>query len=157
MKKTMYPRGIEVTEDLLSFTARSLDEISAQGTGEKPTVMIGRYFDRPLMIGKDAAGEPAIQSGCPQCCLVAVKTAPGAVRIGWAKRHSTNEDSIPTKKDILSTAVMRALGDTVAIESKNFAKMSSGAGLPRKIAGELSSFVERAKRYFKDCELVNLK
>jgi hypothetical protein len=155
MKKAMYPRNIEVTEDIIKTSAGLMERISAQGKGE-PTIMLGKYFGHKPVIGKTAEGEPALQNSAPHCCLVAVKTDDNNVRVGWAKRHSVNEDGKPTKKDILNTAIVRALADTVSIESKNFASMASGAGIPRAVARELGPFVERAGRYFKGCKLANV-
>ena len=155
MKKSMYPRNIEITEEILTASATLMERIAAQGQG-KSTIMLGKYFGHEPVIGKNAEGNPALQNSAPHCCLVAVKTGDDTVRVGWAKRHSVNENGKPTKKDILGTAILRALADTVTIESKNLAKMASGDGIPRAVTRELGPFVGRAERYFKDCKLANV-
>ena len=155
MKKSMYPRNTKVDEGTLSLANTLMARIANQGKG-KPTIMLGKYFGHKPVIGKTAEGEPALQNSAPHCCLVAVKVNDVNVRVGWAKRHTVNEDGKPTKKDILNTAIVRALVDTVSIKTTNLATMATGAALPRAIAREMGPFVERAGRYFKGCKLVNV-
>jgi hypothetical protein len=93
--------------------------------------------------------------GKPLGVLVAFLTDAGDIRIGWSKRHAGNEPIPFSKKIAKRVAICRALTEPILRAEDGILVTRYFAPIPHRIAREIPSFAERAKKYFKKDKVLN--
>lgn len=162
--KEFFPRNVEVTKDVIVNAGRVMEGIGRQGSNPgQQQMMIGSYFGHNHVVEYtkegDDKGRPYLRKTGPTAAVVAFREPSGVVVIGWAKRHPKMEREFEHKpgdfpaasrKNILGTAIIRGLTDSVEIVSEDEAYSSNGRPLPRIVAREVYKMRERALKYFKE-------
>jgi hypothetical protein len=151
-EKLLYPQGVDVDE------TRAI-EIEDILKNQKVLVRYVRKSRKKIPFVYHNEGVPEVRhtldKGTPVGALVAFLTKEGHIRFGWSRRHSKKEPIPFTKAVARRVAMCRAMDEVVFQTRNGLLVQADTRPLPRCVAKQVPSFLERAMKYFKKNGVLN--